>query len=315
MSSATNKKQIAAGLTKIGININKITPFNTSSSQSIYKIDTGDGMLVVKIFDPSCYDSLQEEISLLKKIAINYKHVILPMHDSPIMVGKGLAYAYKFFDGRQFSDVKIKNKYFVFGRIVAGLDNILQKLPTDFRHISINNLFSLPRRTYTNTNLNKLSTDAEALFNKKILAIDHAKINKQYIHKDLHFYNVIYNEKKHDYLIIDTNGISIQCIPREIAVPIGNILIDERGHFSNKNIKKILKGYHSLIKFNMTEKKTIPLFIIQKKLGEIDYLHQQLILPGRNYPIIKKYLAASQKTLSYIIENYDDLVNFFSTND
>ncbi len=143
-------------------------------------------------------------------------------------------------------------------------------------------------------------------------------IRTQYIHKDLHFFNVVYNTINKKYLIIDTNGLSVHFLPREIAVSIGNTLLDSHGDFSKNNIKNLIRGYDSIMKLNNSERKVIPLFIIQKKLGEIKYLYKQLQLANysnQNNKIIKKYISLSIKTLNYLVNEYDNLVNFFSKTD
>lgn len=311
MDSRTTKKQIADGLGKANIYPTKITFFNNSSSQSIYKINTKKETFVLKIFRSSYYDELQKEIALLRKLAPHFNNILLPIHTDPIMINKRPAYVYRFFNGRRFSDIIINRKYFIFGKIVAELDVALQRLPADFKDISNNNLCLVPRRIYQNSRLNNLANQAIKLFDEEIKKINFDKIRKQYIHKDLHFFNVIYNVKNKDYLIIDTNGLSIQYLPREIAVSAGNILVRYPDSIVKKDIKDLLAGYNSLIKLNGKEKESIPLFMIQKKLGEIDYLHGQLGRYQYNTRIIQRYLNLSQKTLEYIVKEYDSLVNFF----
>lgn len=198
--------------------------------------------------------------------------------------------------------------------IVAELDIALQKLPSNLI-ISNPNLLNLPPRAYPSKPLNQLAINATKLFTKKILTIDFNLIRKQFIHKDLHFLNVIYNVTNEKYLVIDTSGISINFLPREIAVSIGNILLDSYGNLSKNNVINLLRGYNSIIKLNDTERKVIPLFIIQKKLGEIEYLYKQLRLANSNrqgIEIIKKYISSSVRTLTYVVKEYDNLVNFFS---
>jgi len=315
MNFQPTEKQILDDLTRVGIFATHAVPFGDGSSQSIYKIKTNTGNLTLKLFTLSNYKRVQYEITLLYKIAKYHKFTILPIHKKPIMVCGGPAYIYKFFEGKIYSDVLIKKKYYKFGVIIAELDIALQRLPLGPIIISNSDLLNLPPQTYPNKTLNQLVVNATKLFTKEVLTTNFNLIHKQYIHKDLHFFNIIYNVMKEKYLIIDTSGISINFLPREISVSVGNILLDSHGNISKNNVINLLRGYDSIMKLNKIEKRAIPLFIIQKKLGEIEYLHKQLQLANftkQGTEIIKKYTSLSVRTLNYVVKEYDSLVNFFS---
>jgi|SRR3989344_512106 len=311
-SHALLDTQIALGLTQVDIVTKKISLFHNNISETIYKIDAQQENLVLKVFSPSDYNTIQKEILLLQKLSRYYHSVITPKHKSPIMIGRNPSYIYRYFQGKRFSEIAIPDKYFTFGTIVAEFDVALKKLYETSNEKQPKNPFWIPKRRYPNLRLTHLTSYAVNLFEREIRSTDFKKIRAQYVHKDLHFYNVIYNKSKRSHCIIDTNGISVQYLPREISVCVGNVLTDSFNRFSKKRVTDIMRGYSTLIKLSKAEKKAIPLFIIQKKLGEIDYLYKQLKLRKNNVKVIKKHIHLSQKVLSYTTNRYDDLVDFFS---
>ena len=304
--------QIALGLAQVGIATKKVSLFHNNISETVYKIDTQQENLVLKIFSPSDYDTEQKEMLLLQRLSRYYHSVITPRHKSPIMIDKNPSYIYRYFQGKRFSEITIPDKYFTFGTIVAELDVALKKLYETSNEKQPKDPFWIPKRKYPNLRLTHLTSHAIDFFERKIRSTDFKKIRSQYIHKDLHFYNVIYNKSNRSHLIIDTSGISVQYLPREISVCVGNVLVDSSNRFSKKRVADIMRGYSTSIKLNEVEKKIIPLFIIQKKLGEIDYLYKQLKLRKENIKIIKKHIYLSQQVLRYTIDKYDNLVDFFS---
>jgi Ser/Thr protein kinase RdoA (MazF antagonist) len=319
MNISLSKKQISDELSKINIHLNQIESFSEGTSKSTYKIKTKEDTMILKLFSNSDYNTIKDKINLLHKISKHYKHVVLPTNCEPLIIQGVPSYIYKYFNGEIFSKIKIKNKSFEFGKIVAEFDIALQKIPLNQSVVSDADLLFLPNQKYSDLEISKLTNMAIGMFKTEISNIDLSKIRKQYIHKDLHYHNVVYNPANREHLIVDMDGISVQYLPREIAVSIGNLLLNPSNNFSKINVLNLMQGYSSILALNDEEKKSIPLFIIQKKLGEIDYLHTQLSeINKENIEEIKSinnYIELSQKALKYTLENYDILVDFFLKND
>lgn len=319
MKISLSKKQISDELSKINIHLDQIESFNEGTSKSTYKIKTKKDIIILKLFSNSDYNTIKDKINLLHKISKHYKDTLLPINSEPLIIHGITSYIYKYFSGESFSKIRIKNKSFEFGKIVAGFDVALQKIPLNQNMVSNADLLYIPGQKYSDLGISELTNMAIGMFKTEISNIDLRKIRKQYIHKDLHYHNVVYNPSSKEHLIVDMDGISIQYLPREIAVSIGNLLLDPSDNFSKINILDLMQGYNSILALNDEEKKSIPLFIIQKKLGEIDYLHTQLSEINKEnieeIKSIKKYIELSQKALKYTLENYNILVDFFLKND
>ena len=316
MKISITEKQIFNELSKANIYPEKMESFNEGTSRSTYKIKTEKDTFVLKLFNDANYNEIKDKITLLQKLSVHYGNILLPINHEPVMINGTPSYIYKYFEGECFSKISIKNKCFKFGKIVAELDIALQKISADLSSFSETKLLYLPKQKYSDMNINKLTNTTIKIFNNKLSHIDFDRIRKQYVHKDLHYYNVVYDPKNKNHLIVDTDGISIQYLPREIAVSVGNILLDSSNNFSEKKVAKLMSGYSTLIKLSDGEKKTVPLFIIQKKLGEIDYLYKQLTLTNKenvqDIENINKFILLSQNALEYTANNYDSLVSFFS---
>lgn len=315
MKKDITEKNIVKELSKINIYPNKIESFNEGTSRSTYKVKTEKDTFVLKLFHDSDYDEIQNKITLLQKISLHYSNILLPINNEPVMVSEVPSYIYKYFEGKCFSETSIENKCFEFGKIVAKIDSALQKIQMKIGTVSDANLLHLPEQKYSDLNIRKLTNIAIKIFNDNLSNINFEKVRKQYIHKDLHYYNVIHNPTSKKYLIIDADGLSVQYLPREIAVSAGNILLDSSNMFSEKEVRELMSGYNTLIKLNSEEKKSIPLFIIQKKLGEIDYLYKQLTLTNKkniqDIKNINEFIILSKNVLNYTVDNYDFLIRFF----
>lgn len=308
-------EEILKDLKKVGILATRVTHFDHGSSRSTYKIEAGGNKLVLKLFDPAHHKSLQDEITLLYEVTKYYDSVHPPLQKKPIPVARRLACIYPFFDGHLFSKAKIKEKHFEFGKVVAEFDSALKHLPVNKNPTLSKNLLALPSPKCTSASLGRLTENAARLFNKEIALTDLNLIRQQYIHKDLHFDNVLYRSTSKKHLIIDTGGISIQFLPREIAVPIGNELLDSSGNFSPHNVRELVRGYSVTTRLTDNERKLIPLFIIQKKLGEIEHLCKQVLLANRDTEtteLMKKYLTLSRESLTYVVKEYGRLRAFFA---
>jgi len=248
MKKNITEKQIFNELSKINIYPDKIEPFNEGTSRSTYKVKTEKNTFVLKLFHDSNYNEIQDKITLLQKISSHYSNVILPTNNKPMIINEIPSYIYKYFEGQCFSEISIENKCFEFGKIVAELDTALQKISTELSTISDTSLLYLPEQKFSDLNINKLSGTAIKIFNDNLSNIDFNKIRKQYIHKDLHYYNVIHNPTNKNYLIIDTDGLSVQYLPREIAVSVGNLLLDSSNVFSEKEVTALMNGYEETVR-------------------------------------------------------------------
>lgn len=297
------------------IKVSRLWRLSSSSSLSTYKVNTSRGVYILKAFGSSQFDDIEKQVQILHQVAKYYHSIITPTHPHALLVGGYPAYMYRFFCGKRYSQISIKDKYFIFGRIVAELDTALMNLPVK-KYITNQPLISSKSLSeITNISFKHLMHRSSKLFSQEKLRLQLSKIRHQYIHKDLHFFNLLYNTVTNKYLVIDTGGMSIQPITRELAVPIGNVILNSMGRVNLRHAKDVQRGYETLVPLTPVEKRSIPIFIIQKKIGEISYINAQLAKQGKNKrfrKIISSYKLQSKRVLSYVLREYSYLVDFFS---
>lgn len=307
---------IKHALSFLEIQAEEIIPFEYGTLQSTYKIKSKTGSFVVKLFDKDRKRFIKQEIVHLRRIGKNSNLTIFPLNKEPLVIGDKVAYYYKFFDGDRMSSLKINNIYYKFGQLAGRFDLILQKLSYNKKNFLNNNAITKDKNLVNNCDSEVADwiKKGRDLLKQELSNKDLSQIRIQFIHKDLHFDNVLYNKQVDKYFIIDTAGISAQFLPKEIAVIIGKEFVGRDSKINYKIINDILSGYNEFIKFNKIEMESIPLFIIEKKIGELLFLDKQYESNSISKKMFDKYTTLSRRDLKATVDYYIELVNFFKYN-
>jgi hypothetical protein len=263
---------------------------------------------VIKLFDIELRDLIQNEINNLRRISSDGEFCIRPINKEILEVGDKIGYYYKYFEGKKISSLKIDNIHYRFGELAARFDLVLSNL--DFQRSKfapeslLSNLAGVEcvEMFSNDSTIAPLIEKGCRILEKSKHDLDFSKVRIQYIHKDLHFDNVIYNKKTDDFFIIDTTGLRVHFLPKELAVIIGNEFWNDKVEY--KVINDLLSGYSNLIRFNKTELSSIPLFIIDKKIGELIFLQTQYNNGKLSEAMYRKYIKLSSRNLDSVIDNF-----------
>ncbi len=301
-------------LLSLGIPVNNAHLFKDGTLQSTYKIKSEKGLFVVKLFNKDREKFIKQEITRLREIHQYSDLTIYPLHRYPLWIGNKIAYYYKFFNGKKLSVSKTSNVHYKFGKLAGLFDLVLQKLVYNKREFSFNKILE---SCINNISVNNYSTGTaewirkgQELFKQEFNHKDFSRIRIQFIHKDLHFDNVLYNKTLDRYFIIDTGGLSLQFLPRELAVIIGKEFVGKGNKIRHNVIHGLLRGYNEFVKFSKIEAESIPLFIIEKKIGELIFLNQQYKNNNISKKIFDKYQRLSLRNLKVAVNHYEELVKF-----
>lgn len=312
---------IKHALSFLEIQTEEIMPFEYGTLQSTYKVKSKAGFFVVKLFNKDRKRFIKQEIVRLRRIGQYSNLTIFPLNNEPLLIGDKVAYYYKFFDGDRISSLEINNIHYKFGQLAGRFDLILQKLAYNKKKFSFNNFLNSDTIIKDKNLVNGRDSEVadwikrgRDLLKQELNNKDSFQIRIQFIHKDLHFDNVLYNKQIDKYFIIDTTGLSAQFLPKEIAVIIGKEFVGRDGTINYKIINDLLRGYNEFIKFNKIELESIPLFIIEKKIGELLFLDKQYESNSITKKMFDKYTTLSLRGLQVAVVHYIELIKFFKYN-
>lgn len=300
--------EIIKTMSALGVEPAEVKLFKDGTLQSTYKIKAKNGLFVIKLFDRELKNLIQNEINNLKRISRDGEFCIRPINQEILEVGDKIGYYYKYFEGKKISSLKIDNIHYRFGKLAARFDLELSKLDFQRSEFAPKSLLSTLAslecvEMFSNdSTISPLIEKGCQILEKNKHDLDFLKVRIQYIHKDLHFDNVIYNKKTDNFFIIDTTGLRVHFLPKELAVIIGNEFWN--GKVKYKKINDLLYGYSNLIRFNKTELSSIPLFIIDKKIGELNFLQTQYNNGKLSEAMYCKYIELSSRNLDSIIKNF-----------
>ena len=301
--------EIKETMSALGVETKKVKLFKDGTLQSTYKIKAKTGIFVIKLFDKKLSVLIQNEINNLRKISDDGKFFIRPINEEVLEVRDKIGYYYRYFEGKKINSLKIDNIYYRFGELAARFDLVLSNIEFQKEKFAPKNLLSTlagvecAEMFSNNFSSYSLIKRGYQILEKSKCDLDFSKVRIQYIHKDLHFDNVIYNKKTSAFFIIDTAGLRVHFLPKELAVIIGNEFWN--GKIEYKKINDLLTGYSSLIRFNKTELSSIPLFIIDKKIGELIFLQTQYNNGKISNAMYRKYMKLSSG-------NMNGMINYFS---
>ncbi|MEI6498433.1 MAG: hypothetical protein WCO23_00535 [bacterium] len=306
--------EIEETMSVLGLEIREVTLFKYGLSQSTYKITAKTGIFVIKLFDRGLGSLIQNEINNLRRISRHCEFCVRSINEKILEVGDKIGYYYQYFDGKKISSLKIDNIYFRFGELAARFDIALSELDfqkSEFAPKSLLSTFAEVQciEMFSNdpTIISLVKRGCQILKTNKNY-LDFSKVGIQYIHKDLHFDNVIYCKKTNNFFIIDTTGLRVHFLPKELAVIIGNEFWSDKVEY--KKIDDLLSGYLGLIRLNKTELSSIPLFIIDKKIGELKFLQTQYINGKLCEAMYFKHIKLSSRNLGSIIDNFSVIQNY-----
>lgn len=301
-------------LSSLGIQVKEVKHFEYGTSQSTYKIKSGSEFFVIKLFNKDRERFIEQEISHLRQIRRYSNLTIFPLNKKALLAGPKVAYYYKFFDGDRMSGLKIDEIYYKFGKLAAHFDLILQNLPYNKEDFSSHNFLNcntlIENKNLANgydTKIANLIKKGQELLKEEFSNKDFSQIRTQFIHKDLHFDNILYNKQLDQYFIIDTAGLSVQFLPKELAVIIGKEFVTIDNKINHRIIHDLLRGYNEFIKFNKIEMESIPLFIIEKKIGELVFLYCQYENNNISEKMFNKYSNLSLRNLQVAVNKYKEL--------
>lgn len=309
--------KIKSVLINRGIAVKSVKLFEEGTLRDTFKIIAESTDYVVKLFDSSAIGRVKFEIENLRKISNVTDLAICPLNAEPLIFGDRVGYYYEFFDGKMLNQGHINNLHYRFGTMVGEFDNALKTLSFNQQQHArglieyMAKINRLPVDIAHDNNTLCLIKKGLVKINKEWNRMDISNLRIQFIHKDLHFNNVIYNEKNNKFFIVDTAGLSVQFLAKEISVIIGNEFVS--GDVINFQIvSAIIGGYSKHVLLNKNEIKAIPLFIIEKKIGELNFIQEQFNNRYLSLQMYEKYKKLSSNNLRKIIENYDLIVDFLS---
>jgi len=300
-----------------GIVVRSVKLFKEGTLRATFKVITESTDYVVKLSSNLDIERVKLEIENLKKISTVTDLAVCPLNAEPLIFGSKVGYYYKFFNGKMLNHRCINNLYYRFGVVVGEFDNALKALPFNHQEQTqrlINHMTkinSLPIDAIHSEDTLSLIKKGLTKINKEWSNIEVSNLRTQFIHKDLHFNNVLYNKNNDKFFIIDMAGLSVQFLAKEISVIIGNEFIS-RDVINFQIISDIVNGYSDRVLLNEDEVRAIPIFVIEKKIGELNFLQEQFNNGGITLRMYNKYKRLSTNNLREIIEKYNLIASFLS---
>ena len=296
-------------------NIQKIQPLKGGVSGNTFLLFIKNEKYVLKLFPYSKIKSVQHDIDFCRMINKKKEIVIQPIHAKALNLGTYTGYIYRYVPYKLFHNVTIPKKMFTFGKIV-GEWNALYK-----RRIPETQSNKIFKRTIQWSNNTIRALKKEKKFQKTRNSMIHgtAKLEKEYdgstyrtqlLHRDIHYYNVFYNEKTEKYVIADISETERDILPSEIAVILSEKIKDSPTT-NMKDIREIMKGYSTKIKLTRKERNVIPLLMITRKLGECMWLFEQKKKRRISKKIFQRSLKETTRQLETILEQFDHLKKVF----
>lgn len=308
---ATIKKE----LLKYGLKITSVKFLNAGSSKNNYIVKIGHKKHILKLFNKAGKNKIQKQINLMRKINKVDVLTINPLHSKVLLFGDKVGYIYSFIEGKPFSELKLKNKQYIFGKIVGRFNRATKNMASTKRNSSY---ITIMNNKAKDAILNFNETDS-LLFKKakKLLGLGTKIIDEKYsgykfrtqlIHCDLHENNVFCKNGK--YIIIDLEDLQNTILAREITVHSSNIITNSMKKYK-KDLQEYFSGYESEYKLTKKEKELIPILLLIRKFGEIRYTINQ----GNKNILSKKecnsFLNYAIKRLDLMIKNYEEMEKIF----
>ena len=313
------KEEIKKGLSELNLEIKSIKQLPYGAMRNTYLINTNSEKYILKVFDKSKKNQIQKTIKILNKINSKKEITINPINKKVLVFGDNyVGFVYPFFQGEIFEKISLPNKLNVFGKIVGEFNTKTLKL-SKIRTKNSKTFIQEETRKFKETikflNKNKrvYSEHISDLFEKGINLIENSKnysIRVCLIHGDLHFQNVLYNLPKKEFRVIDCLNIDYGFLPREIMVVISHIIKDNSNE-NKKIINKSLDAYTSKVKLTKDELKSIPLFMLIHKMGEVNWLVTKYNKKEIPKSVFDGFMAIDPKQLEKIINQFENLTKSF----
>jgi len=294
-----------------GLVVESIKKLKVGTSRNSYLITTKDKKYILKLYDKGKLKEIQRKINYLRKINAKKEITVNPINSKVMEFGKFVGYFYGFFEGIHYRYAKLSRKFFKFGEIVGEFSKQTKNI------IPVTKSNSREKRKIKESL--KIIKFFEEKNDKKVVELmkqgllylkNLDKYRSQLIHGDLHFDNVLYNEKTKEFRIIDVDGIGRGVVPREVLV-MPSYAIDKSVSENKKIIKEMMKGYEFKFKLTRKEKKAIPVLMILRKNDEITWLVKQFLGKKINEKEFNRFLGGSIKQLKIIIDQFDILERLF----
>lgn len=293
------------------------TGFNTYLTKSKGK------KFVLKMYPKREKVIIRKLVALLRRINAKGEMAIDPINLAVLSHANNIGFVYPFFEGRHFRTAKVPNKFYMFGRIAADFDRRAAEIKlgrTEIREAQDgiaetisdgrNLMASLKRNADPfSKRIVKLLDSGVQLTEGELAGASKCRI--QLLHLDIHFDNVIYDQRTKKYRIIDVNGIRAGYLPAEIAVVISDHL-GRSAAWNRKMIMEIMSGYESRLKLSRNEKMLIPFFMVLRKIGELVWLSGRYKKGKLSKVQFLRFSRISARYLKILIGQYEQLLMEFS---
>ncbi len=309
------KTLIKNGLEKIGLKAKSISFLDAGTSKNNYIIKTKKEKYILKLFEKEKKKKIQRQIDLMREINEKEILTINPIHSKLLTFDSKVGYVYKYLEGKQYRELRIKNKLYNFGKIIGRFNRLTKNIMPSKRNSSY--IYKIKKEAKNTTKNMKWKKDflhkkAKSLLEEGVKIIEQEykgyKFRTQLIHGDLHYDNVFYEDQKH--IIIDVEGLENSILARESSTLI-TYMVDNSLIKFKIELKKFLKGYESEYKLTKKEKELMPLLMIVRKFGEIMYLLAQEYKKNLSKKEIEYFLGHTTRKLKIIIKRYDEIKRIF----
>lgn len=312
-------KDLKERLSGMEFKVKSVKKLYAGTSRTTYLINTDKGKYVLKLYEKRKKSNIQKLINLLIKINSKKEITINPINSKILLFNDYVGFIYRFFEGKHFTQLKIRNKLFEFGKVVGDFNkltkNISLKMSPRERNMINNYVEHMLYEAKKTMNFLNKKHDSYSLKIAKLMEKGIPIVKKEYngskyriqlIHGDLHFDNIIYDTKSKKYLIIDMDGLRNAFLVQEISVMLSYLLTNSPNE-NKRRIKGILGGYESKVKLKVKEKKALPFLMILRKFSQIVWLISQFNKKKITKREFRLFMNGSLKQLKIIINQYEQL--------
>jgi len=312
------KIEIENGLSELNLDIKSVKQLPYGAMRNTYLIKTNKKKYILKVFDKSKKRQIQKIIKILNQINLKKEITINPINKRVLSFENSVGFIYHFFNGEVFEKILLPNKLSEFGEIVGEFNSKTLKF-SKIRNKSSKSFIEAEIKKFRETikflskNKRIYSKYIIDLFERGINIIENSgyySVRVCLIHGDLHFQNVLYNITQKDFRIIDCLNIDSGFLPREIMVVISHIIKDDVDK-NKKIIKEVLGAYSSRVKLTKDELKSIPLFMLIHKMGEVNWLVTRYNKKEIPKSVFDEFMAIDPEQLEKIINQFGNLSKSF----
>jgi Ser/Thr protein kinase RdoA (MazF antagonist) len=263
-SAASLARELAAALAPFGVAAGRLRRPPAGLGRATFLV----GPVVIKLAPPEARGELDERLRVLRALRPEAVAVPRPLADEPFELSVGLGWAYRALPGRTARACALDGSREAFGALAGRLDAALERVaspaasaaPEPVPSADLATLARLPDRLRDHDScgcVDAVARGADAAV-ARLERIDLGALRRQWLHRDLNDGNVLFDAATGRAGAIDFDGLAVDLLPREVAVPFGIEATRRDGGVDLRRARALLAGYLSAMPLRDEERRAIP---------------------------------------------------------